>query len=510
MSNVLGPEDIAVIIPTQNRWPMLRRTLEGLAQQTVSGFETIVVADEGGTAPRDLDPARVVVRHSPGVGAARNTGAWASARRLLLFLGDDTIPEPDLVERHLQMHRHWPSDEVGVLGLVEWHPEVAGGRIQKWLDWSDTQFDYRHIVGEEAGWGRFYSSNVSLKRSLFVDVGGFDEEFLFGYEDTDLGLRLNEKGFRLLYEPAARVRHVHRYDLASIRRRFTLVGGAEFLMVRKHPEFVPYFRTRLLSRRRVAPGSPWPWLVDLVPEDAGRLRAAAERRAGSWYAKALTPPFVAGWSAAAELAEVASCQDRGADEMTLATHFDDFARSSARAHAYLGEIVPLLDRGARVLHYRCGRGTAGLDLVDAGYDVAFAETPGASAELLRCRLQTRGSTAPVFEIGRPDDQLPSGFDLALALDSLAHAEAPLDDLLRLEQCASTVAVGVPHGPLLAAVVDRAGPRLVRRRRISDGEQLVVYRSPSPGIGPSRWQARIERVLGPLLPPRRPWAPAALR
>ena len=506
MSNVLGPEDVAVVIPTQNRWPTLSRTLEGLAHQTVTGFETIVVADWGGTAPSDLGRARVVMRHSPGVGAARNTGAMSSTRRLLLFLGDDTIPEPDLVERHVQGHGRWPEDEVGILGLVEWHPEVAGGRIQRWLDWSDTQFDYRHIVGEEAGWGRFYSSNVSLKRTLFMDVGGFDEDFLFGYEDTDLGLRLNEKGFRLMYEPGARVLHVHHYDLAGMRRRFMLVGGGEYLMVRKHPEFAPHFLNVSMARRRVAPGSPWPWLVDLVPHRAHRLRPAAERRAGSWYAKALTPSFAAGWAAAAEMAEVAPCRGRGDGEMTMAEHFDHFAQASARVHAYLGEIVTIVGRGARVLHYRCGVGTAGVDLAGAGYDVAFAEIPGASADLVRCRLRQRGSAAPVFEIGSPDNGPPAGFDLALDLDSLADLEVPLEELHRMERCASTVAVSVPTGALLPAVLARADSRLVRLRRFSGGEHLVVYRS--PGANSNRWRAGIERVLGPAVPPRRPWVPGA--
>ena len=506
MSNVLGPEDVTVVIPTQNRWPMLRRTLEGLAHQRVTGFETIVVADSGGTAPSDLGDAKVVMRRSPGVGAARNTGAMSSTRRLLLFLGDDTIPEPDLVERHVHKHNQWPADEVGVLGLVEWHPEVAGGRIQRWLDWSDIQFDYRHIVGEEAGWGRFYSSNVSLKRTLFLDVGGFDEDFLFGYEDTDLGLRLHEKGFKLLYEPAARVLHVHHYDLDGMRRRFMLVGGAEFLMVRKHPEFVPFFRNLLMARQRVAPGSPWPWLVDLVPDDAGSVRASAERRAGSWYAKKLTPSFVAGWAAADEIAEVALCEGRDDEELTMAEQFQQFARASARVHAYLGEIVTTVGRGARVLHYRCGLGTAGVGLVAAGWDVAFAEVSGAPADLVRCRLHARGSGAPVYEIGSPDHGPPGGFDLALHLDSLGDTNAPLELLDQMERCASTVAVSVPAGSLLHAVLARAGCRLVRLRRFPDADHLVVYRS--PGAGQNRWRARIERVLGPFVSPRRPWAPGA--
>jgi hypothetical protein len=220
----------------------------------------------------------------------------------------------------------------------------------------------------------------------------------------------------------------------------------------------------------------------------------------------LTPSFVAGWAAAAEMAEVAACQGRGEEELSMAEDFDHCAQASARVHAYLGEIVSTLGHGARVLHYRCGVGTAGISLVDAGYDVAFAEVPGAPADLVRCRLRTRGSKASVFEIGSPDNAPPAGFDLALAFDSLADTDAPLDDLDHMERCASMVAVSLPSGALLSAVLSRAGSRLVRLRRFSGGDHLVVYRSPGAGIDPNRWRARIERVLGPVVPPRRPWAP----
>ena len=76
-------------------------------------------------------------------------------------------------------------------------------RIMRWLEWSDSQFAFTGIAGEEAGYGRFYSSNLSLKRGFFLEAGGFDEDFLFDYEDLDCGRRLHDRGMRLLYEPAA-------------------------------------------------------------------------------------------------------------------------------------------------------------------------------------------------------------------------------------------------------------------------------------------------------------------
>jgi hypothetical protein len=231
--------DVAVVIPTQNRWDVLERTITALRAQSAIGFQIVVVVDKGAELPEFMAGVDVVHRNRRGVGAARNDGVKATDRPLIVFLGDDTIPEPDFMERHLAMHRRYPEIEVGVLGAVHWHPEVGRGRYQQWLDWSGTQFEYHTIVGDEAGWGRLYTSNVSLKRELYLKVGGFDEEFQFGYEDIELGLRLHNAGFRLLSEPNARVAHVHRYEWPAIERRFRLVGGGEYLMVRKHPDFPP-------------------------------------------------------------------------------------------------------------------------------------------------------------------------------------------------------------------------------------------------------------------------------
>src|SRR5207245_841972 len=100
------------------------------------------------------------------------------------------IPEQMLVERHLSGHATSPQDEVAVLGHVDWHPEIGRNRINSWMDWSSSQFDYRNITTRDAGWGRFYSSNVSIKRRFFLEAGGFDEEFTYYYEDLDLAWRL--------------------------------------------------------------------------------------------------------------------------------------------------------------------------------------------------------------------------------------------------------------------------------------------------------------------------------
>jgi hypothetical protein len=382
-----------------------------------------------------------------------------------MFLGDDTIPDADLMARHLAVHRRHPEIEVGVLGAVAWHPEVASGRLQRWLDWSGTQFDYHTIAVDEAGWGRLYTSNVSLKRALFEKVGGFDEEFVFGYEDIDLGLRLHHVGLRLLYEPQARVAHVHRYDWPAIERRFRLVGGGEYLMVRKHPDFPSYFLKKLRFHRPAAPLSPWPWLVDYVPARFRGLRRRAEKRADAWYATRLTPPFAAGWLAAEELEEAQLGVER----------YEHLASEHLAEQRWLGDVLPLVARGAAVLVLACSP-SIGRELVAAGYRVTFAVEDEEATGRMRRRLERRGLTAPVVQLGELDTS--STFDAAIAfrLDESPAGRALLDVA---EHHSGLVAasigvgsVGVPSGEVLGRA-KRGG--MILGLSDDDGTTLVVYR-----------------------------------
>jgi glycosyltransferase involved in cell wall biosynthesis len=506
-----GPEfearDVAVVIPTQNRWDVLERTIAGLKRQSVAGFEIIVVVDEGAELPGFLADVQVIYRNRRGVGAARNDGVRAADRPIIMFLGDDTIPEADHMARHLAVHRRHPEMEVGVLGSVHWHPEVARGRFQRWLDWSGTQFDYQTITGDEAGWGRLYSSNVSLKRDLLLKVGGFDEEFLFGYEDIELGLRLHHAGLRLLYEPRARVSHVHRYDLPAIERRFRLVGGGEYLMVRKHPDFPPYFLQKFRSRRRVPPFSPWPWLVDHVPARARRARRGAEVRADAWYSKRLAAPFVAGWLAAEELEEEQVAVDR----------YEHVAAERLAEQRWLGEVLPLLSPGAAVLGAGCST-TIGRELTAAGYRLTFAVADGEAAKLVQRRLEWRGLSAPVVPVVNLEASSAFEASLAFRVDRLATGRALLEAAER-HSALVAASFGAPsaEGPTAEPgcsareVLERAKRGgIVLRLQDEDGTALVIYRGQRPLGHVDRRVRRLFRDVAHSaarrLGQRRPWVP----
>jgi GT2 family glycosyltransferase len=512
-------EELTVVIPSRGRTAILGRTLDALSAQTVSGFQTVVVLDGPGQK-RPLAPGVTFLEQpQAGPGVARNLGVAASESELILLLGDDMIPTPGLVQAHLERHAAEPAIEVAVLGHVRWHPSVARGRIERWLEWSGAQFDYRqlgreHAAGsEEAGFGRFYSSNVSLKRALFVRSGGFDPRFVFDYEDLDLGWRLSELGMLLRYEPSAVALHLHRQSLEGVRARYAAHARGEFAMAAKHPWFEPWFRRAVLGYASNPPTSRvWPYVVDLVPPRFARARAYVERRADSWYVQAVAEDFLGAWEGERGLAELRAYLGDSFDLKRLHGHalavdteaaaVGDEAAFYRQSKAYLydltvfamsgtkepyrRDLMSLVPPGARLLDYGCGIGSDGLRLLEAGYRVEFADFDNPSVAYLKWRLERRGVSAPVHDL---DAVVPGGFDLAYAFDVIEHVEDPFAFLCALEARAAIVLVNLLepapgetplHRPLpIADLVRHAGRRPNKRlfHHVYHGRShLIAYRA----------------------------------
>jgi GT2 family glycosyltransferase len=276
--------ELSIVVPTVGRGDTLTRALERIGQQNTAraAFEIVIVVDpqeEDSKALRDAairvyPDARILAAGRAGASAARNRGWQAAKGTVVLFMDDDVLADPDLVSEHLRWHGRHPEAEVGVLGSVRWAKELHVTPFMRWLE-RGIQFDYARIDGIEAGWGRFYTANVSVKRVLLERAGGFDEDRLpFGYEDLDLAYRMREHGFRLLYNRRASAEHLHPMDVDFWRRRVRRIAFAEREFVRLHPDVAPYFH-RLFSHAESLPPArgrgialaPWipPWVPWLGP-----------------------------------------------------------------------------------------------------------------------------------------------------------------------------------------------------------------------------------------------------
>ena len=266
---------LSVVIPTRNRRDVLQQCLRRLSDQRLSPSDyEVIIVDDGSSPPLPAEPPPGInvsyVRQSPsGPATARNRGVRAAAGKIVVFLGDDILVPPDFLEVHRQWHDEHPSRLQGLLGVAEWPAEYLKDSYMRWLDASGLQFGYRGLrAGEALRYYNFYTSNVSLKRSILLDYP-FDEDFPdAAHEDTDLGLRLERAGFELFFEPSCRAEHHHFYTLeasCSHRRR---VGRAGFLFQQKQRAAASFKWIRRL---------PWPMRVVVASQPYRFVAEFADR-----------------------------------------------------------------------------------------------------------------------------------------------------------------------------------------------------------------------------------------
>ena len=331
--------ELSVVISSFGNAEGLRRVLDGYEAQepALDAFEVLVVVDVADPDPGaaeaalgDRPYAAQLLRGSrPGLSANRNAGWRAASTPLVLFTDNDTIPQPGLVAEHLAWHRRHPAENVAVLGHVRWAREVRVTPFMHWLDYG-VQFQFPFIEGIEAGWGRFFGANVSVKRSFAERVGGFDEERLpYGYEDLDFGYRASKLGLRVLYNRRAVVEHLREFDLEFYKRRVRRTARAELEFVRKHPEIEPYFFRMFSHAARLHHGSGrGRHLIRWVPRRFPLVGERAWRSADLFYRQQLAPHFLEAWREANSTGDVEGTVSPMLDELA---QLEDSAESS-RSH----------------------------------------------------------------------------------------------------------------------------------------------------------------------------------
>lgn len=301
---------LSVLLPSLGRYDVLRRVLDGFDRQDApaGSFELIVVVDVADPHPERVDeaigerryPVRRLTGGIPGASANRNAGRRAARAPLVLLTDNDTIPVPRLVSEHLAWHERHPAEEVAVVGHVRWARELKRTAFMAWLD-RGVQFDFHGIQGEEAGWGRLYSANASVKRALIERVGDWDEERLpYLYEDLDWAYRASRLGMRVLYARRAVVDHLRfDADVESWKRKMPILARAERAFTAIHPELPPHFH-RLFSAaaRRPPARGRLARLAHGVPPGAPLLGPSVWASADAYFAQQLAPHFLAAWDEA--------------------------------------------------------------------------------------------------------------------------------------------------------------------------------------------------------------------
>lgn len=198
--------DVSVVVPTYNQSGPLQRCLRALLDQDLpSETYEVIVVDDGSTddtqaqvSVQQRDHPRLVLTRlsrNRGRSAARNAGVARARGTYVVFVDSDILVRRDFLGEHLRLHRrHGPRVlSRGPVVLVA-TPEAAAAARIPWLFASPAFLD---------------TANAGVSRATLVEAGLFDEAFPgYGWEDFELGLRLQRLGIRRVFSRAAAAFHV--------------------------------------------------------------------------------------------------------------------------------------------------------------------------------------------------------------------------------------------------------------------------------------------------------------
>ncbi|HEX2440701.1 MAG TPA: glycosyltransferase [Methylomirabilota bacterium] len=234
---------VSVIIPTYRREAPLRRCLADVLAQRHSAFEVLIVDQSPDHETETWATLRALPAHAhhirleqPSVTAAVNVGARQSTGRLLLFLDDDIeIDDRDLLVRHA---RHFEEPSIaGVVGRIvnaERRADLPRPAVGGSLGFLAMNFDHPYAMDVPTAAG----ANMSFRREVVERLGFFDERYTanaFRWE-TDFSLRVIRAGYRIRYDPDARV--VHHYGTPGGCDNGNLLGRTQT----SHGWYEPFFR----------------------------------------------------------------------------------------------------------------------------------------------------------------------------------------------------------------------------------------------------------------------------
>ncbi len=251
---------VSVIVCSLKRPELLRHTLRGLSRQTHPQMEVIVVHD-----PHDRETLQVleayprakrVPNEKNNLSISRNLGIMAAAGDIVAFQDDDAVADPHWVSDLLEGYRNPKVGAVGGIVYKGTTSEVVQFNRGKITRFAQSLPVNPTSISPDDPKGEFFNylmgTNCSFRRTLLVELGGFDEHIHFFADDGDICTRLIEKGYRVHHHPRAVM--FHHFAKGFIREseqdwRFDIIIHDNFYYSIKHRNrSLPYVMVKNLYR----------------------------------------------------------------------------------------------------------------------------------------------------------------------------------------------------------------------------------------------------------------------
>lgn len=220
---------VDIIIVSHNNGDILNYCLDSIRKQSYKTYKIYLIDNDSVDGTEQFigkNYPEVIFLATPNKGPAekRNIGVSISNSTYILFMDSDAQVMKDWIEKaikYMECHKN-----VGLLGGKIFCKnggviDSAGGIIARTFSALDNGYGKRdegHYDSFRRA-GYLKSATLMARREMIESIGGFDEEYFYDFEDTDLGLRANISGWDVIYNPFLVSYHLGHYTMKKMPRK---------------------------------------------------------------------------------------------------------------------------------------------------------------------------------------------------------------------------------------------------------------------------------------------------
>jgi GT2 family glycosyltransferase len=303
---------LSIVIICWNDWKVIENCLRSILESTHEVEYEVIVSDNGSTDGsvekiRAQFPAVRVVENGANLGFAKgnNAGIREAQGEYVLILNPDTIMHEGSLDRWVEFADAHP--EAGAFGCRVNNPDGSYQRsarpfptISRYLVsafglrflghlrrpvLSDEYEGWKGDTEREVDWQS--GCCVLLRGPLLKNLGGFDEQFFYQFEEVDLCRRVWNAGGRIRFTPGVSITHLGGQSVARFPVRFAIEvcrNGYRYFYKHYGARGARRYRRMLLARLRIRQAGYG--LANLLrPSDRGTHRLQMYRATVRWNAQ---------------------------------------------------------------------------------------------------------------------------------------------------------------------------------------------------------------------------------
>ncbi|MEJ7829504.1 MAG: glycosyltransferase [Segetibacter sp.] len=223
----------SVIVCSYNGSATIRDTIKGLMKLKYPDFEVIVINDGSKDNLAEIVreyPVQLITTPNRGLSSARNTGMYSAKGEILAYIDDDAYPDEHWL--HYLAYAYTTSSH-GAMGGPNIIP-AEDGPIATCV--ANAPGGPVHVLSTDEIAEHVPGCNLSVRKSVLMEIGGFDPIYRAAGDDVDVCWRIQEAGYTIGFHPSALVWHHRRNSLKAYWKQQQGYGKAEALLEHKWPE----------------------------------------------------------------------------------------------------------------------------------------------------------------------------------------------------------------------------------------------------------------------------------